>query len=439
MEFRVLGQLEVDRSGANVAAGLVQAALAAGAAADPRQRGGVDRPDHRRAVGGRASTPTGRTRCGFTSRTCGRRSSPTARSAPRARCCSPGPPATCSRSDPTSSTPARFEQLVAEGRGLLDVDPAAASIVLGEGLGLWRGRPYEDVTYESFAQAEIGRLEELRLEAVELRIDADLRRGLAAELIGELESLARQHPLRERFTEQLMVALYRSGRQAEALRAFGRLRIAPRRGAGHRAVGVARAPWRSGSSSATPSLDLTPARGRLARPGWRFGATSCASSSARSDLGTDLSGLPAGGGSRGGGQGDPARAGQRPRVHPPLRGRGRAGRPARAPPHRPPVRLLAGAGCRLPGHRAAPRRTSLADAGAERPADPDGGGADGGGRRSAWRSPTAAASSTARHPGEHRRRRRKGGPTSPTSASPPRQRRTSSDLRDLADRRSATP
>ena len=119
---------------------------------------------------------------------------------------------------------ARFERLVAEGRGLIDVDPGAASMALGEGLGLWRGRPYSDVMYESYAQPEIGRLEEVRLEAVELRIDADLQRGLAAELIGELESLARQHPMRERFTEHLMVALYRSGRQAEALRAFGRLR-----------------------------------------------------------------------------------------------------------------------------------------------------------------------------------------------------------------------
>ncbi len=119
---------------------------------------------------------------------------------------------------------AKFERLVAEGRGLVDVDPGAASMAIGEGLGLWRGRPYSDVMYESYAQPEIGRLEELRLEAVELRIDADLRRGLAAELIGELESLARQHPLRERFAEQLMVALYRSGRQADALRAFGRLR-----------------------------------------------------------------------------------------------------------------------------------------------------------------------------------------------------------------------
>jgi serine/threonine protein kinase/ABC-type glycerol-3-phosphate transport system substrate-binding protein/DNA-binding SARP family transcriptional activator len=126
--------------------------------------------------------------------------------------------------DPDELDEWRFERSVHEGRALLDTDPAAASIVLGEGLALWRGRPYEDVAYEPFAQPEIGRLEELRLEAVGLRIDADLRRGLSAELVGELESLVRQHPVREGFTAQLMLALYRSGRRAEALRAFTRLR-----------------------------------------------------------------------------------------------------------------------------------------------------------------------------------------------------------------------
>ncbi len=118
----------------------------------------------------------------------------------------------------------RFERLVQEGRGLLDVDPGVAALVLGEALGLWRGRPYEDFTYESFAQAEILRLDELRLETVELRIDADLRRGLASELVGELQALVRQHPFRERFTAQLMLALHRSGRRAEALRSYAHLR-----------------------------------------------------------------------------------------------------------------------------------------------------------------------------------------------------------------------
>ena len=114
----------------------------------------------------------------------------------------------------------RFERMVTEGRALADVDPAAASLVLGESLALWRGRAFEEFTYESFAQAEIARLEELRLEAVELRLDADLQRGLSRELISELESLVRQHPLKERMTGQLMLALYRSSRQADALRAF---------------------------------------------------------------------------------------------------------------------------------------------------------------------------------------------------------------------------
>jgi DNA-binding SARP family transcriptional activator/ABC-type glycerol-3-phosphate transport system substrate-binding protein len=118
----------------------------------------------------------------------------------------------------------RFERMVAEGRSLVDVDPAVASVVLGESLALWRGLAFEDFTYEPFAQAEIARLEELRLEAVELRVEADLARGLARELISELESLVRQHPLREGLTGQLMLALYRSSRQAEALRTYQLLR-----------------------------------------------------------------------------------------------------------------------------------------------------------------------------------------------------------------------
>ncbi|MGI9607153.1 MAG: extracellular solute-binding protein [Acidimicrobiales bacterium] len=126
--------------------------------------------------------------------------------------------------DPDEVDALRFERLVAEGQSLADQDPAAASIVLGEALALWQGRPFEEFTYEAFAQDEISRLDELRLEAVEARVDADLARGLGRELVSELESLVRQHPLREGMTGQLMQALHRAGRQAEALRSYQSLR-----------------------------------------------------------------------------------------------------------------------------------------------------------------------------------------------------------------------
>jgi DNA-binding SARP family transcriptional activator len=117
----------------------------------------------------------------------------------------------------------RFEELVQHGRALLGTDPGSASAAIGQGLAMWRGSAYADVAYESFAQAEISRLEEIRLEALELRVDADLRRGLAPELVGELQGLVREHPWREQLTAELMVALYRSGRQVDALGAFRRL------------------------------------------------------------------------------------------------------------------------------------------------------------------------------------------------------------------------
>jgi DNA-binding SARP family transcriptional activator len=108
----------------------------------------------------------------------------------------------------------RFERLVERG------DPDA----LQEALALWRGPPLADLAHEAFAAAEIGRLEELRLLALERRFDADLELGRHAQLVGELEKLVAKHPLRERLWAQLMLALYRSGRQAEALAAYRRAR-----------------------------------------------------------------------------------------------------------------------------------------------------------------------------------------------------------------------
>ena len=96
-------------------------------------------------------------------------------------------------------------------------DASRASERLREALDLWRGQPLADLDSAGFVQLERARLEELRLSAVEERLDADLALGRQAELVAELHALAREHPLRERLRAQLMLALYRSGRQAEAL------------------------------------------------------------------------------------------------------------------------------------------------------------------------------------------------------------------------------
>ena len=104
----------------------------------------------------------------------------------------------------------RFEQLVRRG----DAD------AVHEALGLWRGPPLADLEYEPFLQAEIARLEEMRLAALEKRFDRDLESGRDAELVAELEVLVAEHPLRERFCAHLMLALYRAGRQADALAAY---------------------------------------------------------------------------------------------------------------------------------------------------------------------------------------------------------------------------
>jgi len=119
----------------------------------------------------------------------------------------------------------RFEQLVVKGRRLSEGGEAAlASAVLGEALGLRRGEPLAEFAYAGFADAARAHLEELALVAVEVRAAADLELGRHADLAGELESACRQHPLRERLWELLIVSLYRSGRQAEALRAYTAIR-----------------------------------------------------------------------------------------------------------------------------------------------------------------------------------------------------------------------
>jgi len=122
---------------------------------------------------------------------------------------------------------ARFERLLAEGQqALRESNPALASALLVRALALWRGRAGADLAYDSLVQTEARRLDELRVTAVEQRIEADLQLGRHVPLVSELQALVAEHPLRERFRAQLMLALYRSGRQAEAADVYVEVRRA---------------------------------------------------------------------------------------------------------------------------------------------------------------------------------------------------------------------
>ena len=115
----------------------------------------------------------------------------------------------------------RFEELLRRGQSELAGDDSTAAVeTLRRALAIWRGPALADVRGELFAQPEIARLEDMRLACISDRIDADVALGRAEEVVGELEALVAEHPLRERLRGQLMLALYRSGRQAEALAAY---------------------------------------------------------------------------------------------------------------------------------------------------------------------------------------------------------------------------
>ena len=151
----------------------------------------------------------------------------------------------------------RFEDLVGEADA---AEPAVAAGRLREALALWRGPALADLAYESFARAAIGRLEELRLAALEKRIEADLALGRHAELVAEVEALVAEHPLRERLRAQLMLALYRCGRQADALAVYRTTRRAL-----IEELGIEPSPPLRELEQAIlrqdPSLDLAPAPG----------------------------------------------------------------------------------------------------------------------------------------------------------------------------------
>ena len=153
----------------------------------------------------------------------------------------------------------RFESLLERGRERLgEGDATAAGELLREALGLWRGSPLAEFEYEAFARNEIGRLEELRLAALELRLEADLALGRHTEVVGELEGLVRDHPLRESLARLLILALYRAGRQADALAVIaGRARDAA-------STSSASTPARRCSSSRSRSCSRTPRSTRSA-------------------------------------------------------------------------------------------------------------------------------------------------------------------------------
>ncbi len=155
----------------------------------------------------------------------------------------------------------RFEDLHAQAREASQArDWARAAVRLGAALALWRGMPLEDVPCDLLIRREVPRLEEVRLQATEARLDADLHLGLHGEVIAELGQLAADHPLRERLHEMLMLALYRAGRQADALAAYQQARrllvaeLGAEPGAGLRRLHMQ-------ILAADPGLDYSPALG----------------------------------------------------------------------------------------------------------------------------------------------------------------------------------
>jgi DNA-binding SARP family transcriptional activator len=162
----------------------------------------------------------------------------------------------------------RFERLLAEARATLEAgDHADASEQLRRALGLWRGAPLSDFSYEGFAQDEIKRLEELHVAALEDRIEAELALGRHDQLVPELEGLATRHPLRERLRGQLMLALYRAGRQAEALEAYRAARRALLAELGIE-PGRALRDLEQGILAQDPALDVAPRQSQpVSRPG----------------------------------------------------------------------------------------------------------------------------------------------------------------------------
>jgi DNA-binding SARP family transcriptional activator len=164
------------------------------------------------------------------------------------------------RVDPGQIDANRFERLLRAARGAAAGERREQ---LDRALALWRGPALAEFTFEQFAQGEIRRLEELRLVAVEELIDADLELGRHGDVVGELEAHVGAHPLRETFRRQLMLALYRSGRQAEALDVYqdARVRFVEELGIepGRELKGLQAEILRHGAGIAAPDVEATAA------------------------------------------------------------------------------------------------------------------------------------------------------------------------------------
>jgi len=174
--------------------------------------------------------------------------------------------------DPDGVDVLRFERLVDEAREALASDPERASARLRQALALRRGPTLEDVTFQGAARGAVTRFDELHLSALEDRIQADIQLGRHASLVGELGAMVAAHPLRERLRAQLMLALYRCGRQADALKAYQDARhmlaeelgIDPGAELQNLEKGILRQDpslsWSDPGTRAGPSLPATPSR-----------------------------------------------------------------------------------------------------------------------------------------------------------------------------------
>ena len=187
------------------------------------------------------------------SRSCGARSARPAGARTR-------PPGYLLHVDAETLDAARFEQLLARGAGAGATASRRAVELLSEALALWRGPALADLASEPFAQAEIARLEELRLACAEERIAAELALGRHRDVVGDLEALVATHPLRERLHSQLMLALYRSGPAGR------RARRVPRRRARRSSTSSGSSPARSCARSSSRSSARTPSSPRPRRP-----------------------------------------------------------------------------------------------------------------------------------------------------------------------------